>query len=233
MATYDLSQPLESGMQTYPGDPPVDVTAHADFGAAEAAPTGGPHASGSDSDGDSDGYRVTALSLGSHTGTHVDAPSHTEVEGATLGSYDLDSFRFDAQLADVRIGARESIPVETLPAPTDADLLVLRTGWDAHWGTDRALDHPFLTVEAARWCVDHGYHVATDALSVDPTPSPNATADEPAGFGAHHALLGAGWLIYENLTGLDRLPARFRLHAYPLALDADGAPVRAVAVTDE
>ena len=175
---------------------------------------------------------MTALSLGSHSGTHVDAPSHTEAAGATLGSYDLDTFRFDAQLADVRVGARTPIAVADLPVATEATLLVLRTGWDAHWGTDRALDHPFLTVEAARWCVDHGYHVATDALSVDPTPSPNATADEPAGFGAHHALLGAGRLIFENLTGLDRLPSRFRLHAYPLALDADGAPVRAVAVTD-
>lgn len=209
---HDLSQPVETGMPTYPGDPAVSLDPHATF--------------------EADGYRVAELVCGTHTGTHVDAPSHTEAEGATLGLYDLDTFRFDAQLADVNVEAREPIPTEALPAPTDADLLVLRTGWDAHWGTDRALDHPYLTVEAARWCVDHGYHVGTDALSVDPTPSPNAAADEPAGVDAHHALLGAGRLIYENLTGLDRLPPRFRLHAYPLALDADGAPVRAVAVTD-
>lgn len=58
MATFDLSQSVESGMQTYPGDPPVRVDPHADF--------------------DADGYRVTALAMGTHTGTHVDAPSHTE-----------------------------------------------------------------------------------------------------------------------------------------------------------
>jgi kynurenine formamidase len=213
MATYDLSQPLRTGMQTYPGDPAVDCTPHADFAA--------------------DGYRVTALSLGSHAGTHVDAPSHTEPDGETLGAFPLETFRFDAQLADVRVGARAPIGVDDLPDPTDADLLVLHTAWDDHWGTDRALDHPYLTGAAAQWCVDHGYHVATDALNVDPTPSPRSDDDEPAGFGAHHTLLGAGRLIYENLTGLDRLPARFRLHGYPLALDADGAPVRAVAVTDE
>jgi kynurenine formamidase len=213
MATFDLSQSVESGMQTYPGDPPVRAEPHADF--------------------DADGYRVTALAMGTHTGTHVDAPSHTEEDGATLGSFPLDAFRFDAQLADVRVGARTPVSVATLPDPTDADLLVLHTGWDDHWGTDRARDHPFLTRDAAAWCVDHGYHVATDALSVDPTPSPNARADEPTGFGAHHALLGAGRLVYENLRGLDRLPSRFRLHAYPLAIDADGSPVRAVAVTEE
>jgi kynurenine formamidase len=213
MASYDLSRALETGMQTYPGDPAVSVTDHAEF--------------------DADGYRVTALSMGSHTGTHVDAPSHTVADGETLGAYPVETFRFDAHLADVRRGARAPIRVADLPAATGADLLVLRTGWDDHWGTDRALDHPYLTAAAADWCVDHGYHVATDALNVDPTPGPNAAADEPSGFPAHAALLGAGRLIYENLRGLDRLPTRFRLHAYPLALDADGAPVRAVAVTDD
>jgi kynurenine formamidase len=213
MASYDLSQPIEGGMQTYPGDPAVAVATHAAF--------------------DRDGYRVTALSMGSHTGTHVDAPSHTEAGGRSLGAYPPGRFRFDAQLADVRLGARDPISVGDLPPATDADLLVLHTGWDDHWGTDRCRDHPFLTRAAAEWCVDHAFHVATDALSVDPTPGPNQRSTEPTGFEAHHALLGAGRLIYENLTGLDRLPSRFAFHGYPLALDADGAPVRAVALTDE
>jgi kynurenine formamidase len=213
MATYDLSHPLQTGMQTYPGDPDVALAPHADF--------------------DTDGYRVTALSLGSHTGTHVDAPSHTEPDGKTLGDFPLDTFRFDAQMIDVRRDARAPIDVDDFPTATDADLLVFHTGWDDHWGTDRYRDHPYLTAAAGEWCVEHDYHVATDALNVDPTPSPNASDEEPSGFGAHHALLGAGRLIYENLTGLERLPSRFELHAYPLALDADGAPVRAVAVAPE
>jgi kynurenine formamidase len=213
MTTHDLSHPLQTGMQTYPGDPNVALAPHADF--------------------DADGYRVTALSLGSHTGTHVDAPSHTEPDGKTLGDFPLDTFRFDAQVVDVRRGARAPIDVGDLPTATDADLLVFHTGWDDHWGTDRYRDHPYLTAAAAEWCVEHDYHVATDALNVDPTPSPNASEGEPSGFGAHHALLGAGRLVYENLTGLEHLPSRVELHAYPLALDADGAPVRAVAVTPE
>ncbi|WP_136590204.1 cyclase family protein [Salinigranum halophilum] len=213
MPTYDLSHPLETGMQTYPDDPDVAISPHAGF--------------------DADGYRVTALSMGSHTGTHVDAPSHTERDGKTLGEFSLDTFRFDAQVADVRRDARAPIDVADLPEATDADLLVLHTGWDDHWGTDRYLDHPYLTEAAAAWCVEHDYHVATDALNVDPTPSPNASEDEPTGFGAHHTLLGADRLIYENLTGLARVPPRFELHAYPLALDADGAPVRAVADTTD
>jgi kynurenine formamidase len=44
--------------------------------------------------------------------------------------------------------------------------------------------------------------------------------------------LGDSRLVFENLTGLERLPQRFELRAYPLALGGDGAPVRAVGVTD-
>ena len=210
--TYDLSHPVETGMQTYPGDPAVTVTATSTV--------------------EADGFRTSALSLGSHTGTHVDAPSHGEADGKSLGEFPVETFRFAAQTADLRgTSARAAIGRADLPAAdADADLLVLHTGWDDHWGTDRYLDHPYLTREAARWCAEHGYHVATDTLNVDPTPTDRAGDDEPTDFGAHRALLGEGRLIVENLRGLDRLPERFTLHAYPLALDADGAPVRAVAV---
>jgi kynurenine formamidase len=211
MATYDCSHPIETGMQTYPGDPDVSVDPAATV--------------------EADGYRVSALSLGSHTGTHVDAPTHTEADGASLGAFPVETFRFAALKVDLRdVGARGAVDTDHLPAPTDDDLLVLHTGWDDHWGTERYLDHPYLTRAAAEWCVDNDFHVATDGLNVDPTPSENASDDEPTDFGAHHALLGNDRLVVENLRGLERLPARFELHAYPLALDADGAPVRAVAV---
>src|SRR3954471_9314854 len=56
MRIYDLTRALEPGMPVYPGDPPVHFEAHADYPGA--------------------GFRVTALSLGTHAGTHLDAPSH-------------------------------------------------------------------------------------------------------------------------------------------------------------
>ena len=198
-------------MQTYPGDPDVAVDPAATV--------------------EADGYRVAALSLGSHTGTHVDAPSHALADGKSLGEFPVETFRFTAVKVDLRdLGARAAIEPHHLPERVDEDLLVLETGWDDHWGTDRYRDHPYLTREAAEWCTERGLHVATDALNVDPTPGPNASEDEPTDFGAHHALLGSDRLIIENLRGLDRLPRRFDLHAYPLAFDGDGAPVRAVAV---
>lgn len=210
---HDLSRPIETGMQVFPGDPAVDVEAVAAV--------------------DADGYRVSAVHCGSHTGTHVDAPSHTEPDGAAIDDYPLEAFVFDARVVDVRgAGAREPIGPEQLPGSWDGDLLVLRTGWADHWGTDRYLDHPYLAPAAAERCAAEGWSVAVDALNPDPTPTAAAGDDEPEGVPAHHALLGAGLFIVENLAGLDGLD-RGTLYAFPLPLaGCDGAPVRAVFETD-
>jgi kynurenine formamidase len=245
MATHDLTRSVEDGMPTYPGDPAVRVESHATH--------------------ERDGYRVSEVRLGSHAGTHVDAPAHTEPGGRTLGDFPVEAFSFDARLVDCRdLGARAPVSADRVEdvlaggrarrgsegasagggrprdgvdtnarderaQDGDPDALVFDTGWADRWGTDRMVDHPYLTRDAAVRCAERGLHVATDALSVDPTPSPRATEDEPGGVPAHHALLGADRLVIENLTNLGNVSGRFELRAYPLALDADGAPVRAVA----
>jgi kynurenine formamidase len=209
---HDLSQPVEPGMPTYPGDPAVAV----DRVRTHAA----------------DGYRVTRLTCGSHAGTHVDAPAHTEPDGRTLGSYDVAAFVRDCRRVDCRdLDARDPIPAERVPAGDGGvDCAVFWTGWDGHWGTPRYRDHPYLSPAAATRCADRGLAVASDTFGPDPTPTDRATDDEPEGVPAHHAILGAGLLLFENLAGLDAVGDRFELRAYPLRLDGDGAPVRAVGV---
>jgi kynurenine formamidase len=214
--TRDLSRQLDADATVYPGDPPVELTPAATH--------------------DADGYRVTELRLGSHSGTHIDAPSHTEPDGRDLEDFDVGEFVFDARLVDCSsAAARDSIGPEAVPDDPAAEMLVFRTGWDDHWGTDRYLDHPYLSEAAAAACAERGCHVGVDALSPDPTPSEREEEaekadDEPAGVPAHHELLGSGLFVVENLTGLGAVPDRFELRAYPLALaEADGSPVRAVA----
>lgn len=211
MPVRDLSHALDSG-QPYPGDPPAAVTPHATF--------------------EADGHRVAEISCSTHSGTHVDAPAHLLADGATLGDYGVAAFEFDARLVDCTdCGAREPIPAARVPDAdaADADLVVFHTGWSRHWGDERYFDHPYLTAAAAAECADRGWHVAVDAPSVDPSPSAHDSDDEPAGYPAHHALLGDGRLLVENVTNLAGLPEAFTVRAYPLPVDADGAPVRAVA----
>ncbi|AFZ72639.1 cyclase family protein [Natronobacterium gregoryi] len=210
----DLSQPIESGMQTYPGDPAVEISA------VTTVPD--------------DGAAVSELRCSSHAGTHIDAPSHTEPDGDSLTDRDVGEYVFDARFVDLTpCDPREAIEPTELPDTIElesTDLLVVRTGYDDHWNTDAYLDHPYLTPAAARTLRDADCGVATDTLSPDPTPTERASADEPDGIPAHRELLGTGLPILENLTNLERLPERFTLYAFPLPVnDGDASPVRAVA----
>ncbi|MFC7202081.1 cyclase family protein [Haloferax namakaokahaiae] len=209
MTLVDLTRPIESEMPTYPGDPAVTVEPAATF--------------------ESDGYRVSRLELGSHAGTHVDAPAHTEPDGDTLDSYSVEELRMRAQVVDCRgVGAGEEITPEYVPDVdsnidySSIDCLVFRTGWEAEWGTDRMTDHPSLSADVGDICAERDWSVAIDALSPDPTGG-----DVPV----HHAVLGAGNVIVENLCGLAQLPTGrpFTLFVMPLRVDADGAPARVVA----
>ena len=198
---WDLTHPFETGMPTYPGDPVVETWPSATLR--------------------EDGYRVTAFGLSTHSGTHVDAPAHTEPDGRTLCDFPVERFRMDAHLVDCDgVGPDDPVDVEHVPE-TDADALVFHTGWHEHWGDDRYFDYPYLTPAAAERCADLGCDVAIDTPSVDPMNGDML---------AHHELLRNDCLVVENVTDLADLPERFVLRAYPLALrDADGAPVRAIA----
>jgi kynurenine formamidase len=215
MSVFDLSQPLATDMPVYPGTQPVSVEPSATRA--------------------SDGYRTTRLDLDSHAGTHVDAPAHL-TDGPSLGEFPLDRFTFDATTADCRpLAARDPVGVDALRAalavdPESVDLVAVVTGWDRHWGDDRYLDHPYLTAEAAAWLAERECDLGVDTINPDPTPTERAGEGEPDGFPVHERLFEADGLIVENLRGLDRLPERFELHAYPLRFDdADASPVRAVA----
>jgi kynurenine formamidase len=211
----DLSHPVDDDTPVYPGDPVARFTPAATVAA--------------------DGYNVLHVRMGSQTGTHVDAPYHFLDDGARIDELPLDLFLGPAVIADVR-GKPPHGRIEWADLAPCADrlapgrILVLRTGWDEHWGTDAYFDHPFLTGDAAARVVAAGVRtVALDALSLDETVPGGQPAD---GFAAHLAVLGAGGVIVENLRGLDAvrdpdpllsvLPLRFA--------GADGAPVRAVAL---
>ncbi|MFB6086504.1 MAG: cyclase family protein [Halodesulfurarchaeum sp.] len=207
----DLSHLFVDGLQTYPADDEVRVSPNAEH--------------------DTEGYRSTRIETGSHAGTHVDAPAHIIPDGKQLREFTVDEFVLDALKVDCRdLEAREPIPADRVPPDESADCVLFHTNWDEHWGTERYFDHPYLDPEAAARCAEREFSVGSDTLNPDPTPHLSASADEPDGFQAHNAILGAGGLIFENLTGLARVPDRFELRAHPLPLQVDGAPVRAVGV---
>jgi kynurenine formamidase len=214
-ALIDLSHHLDGSTQIYPGDPK--------FSSCPALTL------------EKDGFNVMSISLGTHTGTHVDAPSHSIKDGASITALDLSLFQGPALVIDMRgKQAREQIVWEDLE-PYESQMqkgriVVLYTGWSLHWKTRKYIDHPFLDRTAAEGLMKAGIRtVGMDFLSPDETFHEGT---ESAGcFVAHEIILSQGGVIAENLTNLDAISVGdFTVSLMPLKLtDLDGSPVRAVA----
>jgi len=208
----DLSHPLADGQLSYPSDPPLRITPHRTM--------------------QEHGVNISNIALGSHQGTHLDAPFHFFADGATLDRIPLERFFGPARLVDFAPGGvlepRTPITVEMFQQHAEAfepgGKVIYRTGWDRRFGRpDFFTDLPSLTLEAAQWIAGQGIGL----LGMD-TPTPSKIAGRPC----HYALLekGVEIVIVEGLANLDRLPERFTFIAFPLNLQGgDGAPVRAVA----
>lgn len=205
---HDLTQQLTASIPRFPGDPEVRIEALAGF-----AP-----------------WQVSLLTIGTHSGTHMDAPRHRIAGGSGIGDYPPERLVGRGLVVDARgLDENEAIPAKVLDQIRDhvwpGWFALIQTGWDRHWGEERYFQHPFLSSELADALVqtDAGL-VAIDALSVD------STAD--AGSDAHLILLGADVLIAENLRNLEALTpgVSYAFAFLPLALgDADGSPARIVA----
>jgi arylformamidase len=199
----DLTRPLAAGMPVYPGDPEVAIEP------VEPAP----------------GVRISRMRLGTHSGTHMDAPAHFFPGSPTIDRIPPEQCCGAAVLIRGRgarvIDARALEPFDA--ALREARKAVFDTGWSARWGAPGYfIDHPVISEGAARYLVDRSVHlVGIDAPSVDAAP-----------YASHRALLGAGAVIVENLANLDRVAAPvFQLWALPLAIaGGDGAPARVFAV---
>lgn len=214
----DLTHPIFEGMVSFPSPnhPAPEVTILAQH--------------------EQQGRMTRRLVLGTHTGTHADAPLHFVPGGAAIDSIALDRLVGPAQVADLS-GTEPLTEISksrlegALGGPPRHPRVLLRFGWAQRF-VDQGFytDSPFLSRECCRWLVAEG----VDVLGMD-TPSPD---DPRLGQGAeedspnHHVLLGAGVVLLEYLANLDRLAhGEVFLVALPLpVVGADGAPMRVIAL---
>lgn len=180
-----------------------------------------------------DGINVCSLTLGSHTGTHIDAPYHFVENGLRVDQLDLSSLVGPAVIIDVRGKEPRSKlawpDVEPYAQRLGPGVIVLlHTGWSKYWGQPQYRDHPSLDVDCARKIMASGVRVVgVDALSPDELP----LEGEKDCFDVHYVILGAGGVIAENLNNLDNINFDdVMVSLLPLRLTGcDGSPIRAVA----
>jgi arylformamidase len=212
MRLVDLSHVIEDGMVTYPGLPGPRISEHLTFEASRSH-----YADGTE-------FSIGRIDMLANTGTYLDTPAHRFREGHDLSALPLERC---ADLPAVVVDASGAVAADDLAGLELAGAAVLvRTGWDVHWGTERYgdRDHPHLTGDAAGALVEAGAAlVGIDSVNIDVT----STGERPV----HTRLLRAGIPIVEHLTGLGRLPASgARFTAVPPLVAGMGTfPVRAFA----
>lgn len=207
MEIIDLSHTINATMPLYPGTDPVEIIQNATV--------------------DEHGYNEKKLILTSHIGTHIDAPAHMLRHGERLDEMPLDSFYGNAEIVDVQ---DRHIDIEFLEQYESVfennDYVIFYTGHERFWHQKKYFEkYPVLSPEAAEWVSGKKLKgIGFDVCSADPVGS----NDLPV----HHILFDAGFLIVENLTNLKNLlGTRFLFSCFPLKIsDADGSPVRAVAI---
>jgi arylformamidase len=205
MAWIDVSVPLRTGMVVYEGDPEVAIEPVTRIAAGDLA-------------------NVSRMALGTHSGTHMDAPRHF-IDGAPgVDRIPLDALVGPAIVADAR-GAPGDIDAAALAAldlPSGTERLLLRTRNEALRERD-AFTRGFVGIadDAARELAAMGVRlVGIDYLSIAPSAEPSPT---------HLALLEAGVAVVENLDLRRAPPGAYELVCLPLRVEgADGAPARAL-----
>jgi arylformamidase len=202
---YDLTRCISSGMPVYPGDPPVAIT-------PLLAPP----------------WQISTLRLGSHSGTHLDAPRHRFTNGIGIDEIPPERLIGTGIVIDARgYAANTPIGPEVLAGNRlQAGMMVMiRTGWEDFWGNDDYFRHPYLSADLTSMLVACGITlIGIDAPNVDSTVDGSDTA--------HVILLQAHCLIAENLCNLAALHCgvQYTFACLPLKIaDADGAPARVLA----
>ncbi|MGQ4599459.1 cyclase family protein [Nocardia sp. R6R-6] len=175
-------------------------------------------------------YNITRVDMVGNTGTFIDAPYHFHADGADIAELPLERL-FNVPIVMIRAVGIRSVGPDVLgdPARLWGKAVLVHTGWSARWGSPAYRDsgYPFLVGEVADTLVAANVAVVgIDSLDIDDTSLPTRPC--------HHALLGAGIPIIEQMTNLDAVPdAGAWLVALPAPVRGMGSfPVRAVAWTD-
>ena len=199
-----MTVPLSSEVPTFPGDPPFEIQ-HL-HRIAEGSP-----------------YALSRISMGSHSGTHVDAPAHFIQGGASVDELPLEILLGKARVVELRVSERiERDDLEALDLSDDLRVL-LKTRMSGQLRQPAFQeDHTHLSPDAAAYLAQIGIKlVGIDYLSIEKFGSHD--------YAAHRALLTAGVVIVEGLDLSEVEAGEYEMACLPLrVVGAEGAPARVV-----
>jgi arylformamidase len=183
------------------------------------------------------GFAELRMTMVFHSGTHIDAPCHILNKTKSLDQFSIDKFTGNAMVVPCQ--NEKEITVTYLQTFEDkiahTDFVLFFTGWQYKWNTKNYFDKsPIPTREAAIWLTKFDLKgIGIDSFSVDNIISAQIATSET--LPNHRIFLEKEIILIENLTNLDKLPDHlFSFQCLPLRVEnADGSPVRAIAMIDE
>ncbi|MFZ0345350.1 MAG: cyclase family protein [Nitrososphaeraceae archaeon] len=209
MRVIDLTMEIGPSMRVFPGSPQPSFIEWSKF--------------------EIHGYSSEVMFLSTHTGTHIDAPSHFIPDSRTIDKIKVSRFVSRSILIKIPKKADQQITLnDIINCKIHAnDTVVFATGWEKRFKNDNyMINNPGLSLDAAEYLVSNRVNaVAIDGPSIDRGVDNN--------FDIHSALLSNDIPIIENLCNLEELSSvkSFTLIVNPLKLvGASGSPVRAIAL---
>jgi len=207
----DLSQSINSDIKLYPGSPNVSFLKWSKYSI--------------------DGYDSEAIFLSTHTGTHMDAPSHFIKGAEPIDIIDVNRFVMNnVHLLKIAKSSNQLITTEDIiNSDTDIkenDSIVFSTGWEHNYNSDDYMSsNPGLSPEAATYLANK----KINAVAID---SPSIDSGIEQEFPVHQILLKNDVLIIENICNLTQIAKKIlKLIAIPLKLQgATGSPIKALAI---
>jgi len=213
----DLSMMIEEGMQTFaaPWHPFVEITQLGRHGIEDR--------------------ETRKLVLGTHTGTHIDAPRHFIDGGETAENISLEQLVGPATVVDFSTAADfQELGVEDVIDATNGECptrLIARFDWDRRLGTWQYYsDHAFFSEDACQWMVENGCRVLAMDTPQPDNPKNGRSSDNDAP--NHKILLGAGVVLVEYLVNIKQIQSKEVFFvAAPLKIrHGDGSPARCFAI---
>jgi arylformamidase len=203
---YDVSVPIGNEMPVWPTDPPVHLTSIS-IPSIDRRRT----------------IRVTSIQMGSHTGTHIDAPNHFVEGGKKLHEISLKCLI--GEVAVFHIAGVSSINRRHLEQLdwVGVKRVLFKTDNSDHWDDGEFFeDFVYLEPDAAAFLVERGLKlVGIDYLSIDRFGSEHHPT--------HLVLLPNNVVVLEGLNLSEVAPGRYHMVALPLNLkNVDGAPARVI-----
>jgi arylformamidase len=201
---YDVSQPIVEGMTVYPGNPAPSIRRYSSIPREQV--------------------NESLISIGSHTGTHVDSKMHIQGEASGAEALPLDSFYGRCKVFDLT-HLDEEIHREDLEQYhiIQGDIVLLKTRNSERGYGEFRRDYVHVKLDAAEYLVKAGVKtLGFDYLSVK----------KHGGDDEVHEVLINNLTLFEGLALAEVPEGEYTFIGLPLRIDCDGAPARVILVED-